>query len=149
MLAVYRAVLAGVVFVLGVGSLGSIIAAGWNSSLLLAQGGGAAGGGGMDQFFTSMAIPLGVTLLLMYLLLMRPEQKKRKEMEKQLAAIKKNDHVITIGGIFGTVVNASPGSRMVTLRVDDSTGTKIKVLRSHISTVGAVDEGDMEAKPGE
>ena len=129
--------------------MGSIIAVGWKSSLLLAQGGGAAAGGGLDSFFTSMAIPLGVTLLLMYLLLMRPEQKKRKEMEKQLSAIKKNDHIVTIGGIYGTVVNASPGSRMVTIRVDDSTGTKIKILRSAISQVGAVDEGDMEAKPGE
>ena len=129
--------------------MGSIVAAGLYPSLLLAQGGGAAAGGGMDSFFSSMAIPLGITLLLMYLLLMRPEQKKRKEMEKQLAAIKKNDHVITIGGIYGTVVNASPGSRMVTLRVDDTAGTKIKILRSAISQVGAVDEGDMESKPSE
>jgi preprotein translocase subunit YajC len=128
--------------------LGSIVVGGFKSSMLLAQGGGAAGGG-MDSFFTSMAIPLGITLLLMYLLLMRPEQKKRKEMEKQLSAIKKNDHVITIGGIFGTIVNASPGSRMVTLRVDDGTGTKIKILRSAISQVGAVDDGDMESKPSE
>jgi len=129
--------------------LGSIVAACHHSSLLLAQGGGAAAGGGMDSFFTSMAIPLGITLLLMYLLLMRPEQKKRKEMEKQLSAVKKNDHVITIGGIYGTVVNAVAGSRFVTIRVDDGTGTKIKILRSAISQVGAVDEGDMEAKPTE
>jgi preprotein translocase subunit YajC len=128
--------------------LGSIIAAGLKSSLLLAQGGGAAGGG-MDQFFTSMAIPLGVTLLLMYLLLMRPEQKKRKEMEKQLSSVKKNDHVITIGGIFGTVVNAVAGSRFVTIRVDDGTGTKIKILRSAISQIGAVDEGDIDARASE
>ena len=128
--------------------MGSIIAVGLKSSLLLAQGGGAAGGG-VDSLFTSMAIPLGITLLLMYLLLMRPEQKKRKEMEKQLSAIKKNDHVLTIGGLYGVVVNAAPGSRTVTIRVDDSTGTKIKILRSAISQVGAVDEVDLETKPGE
>jgi preprotein translocase subunit YajC len=128
--------------------LGSNIAVGLSHSLLLAQGGGAAGGG-MDSFFTSMAIPLGVTLLLMYLLLMRPEQKKRKDLEKQLAAVKKNDHVITIGGIYGTVVNAIAGSRFVTIRVDDGTGTKLKILRSAISQFGAVDEGDMDVKPGE
>jgi len=102
----------------------------------------------MESLFSSMAIPLGVTMLLMYLLLMRPEQKKRKEQEKLLAAIKKNDHVVTIGGIFGTVVLANPGSRSVTLRVDDGTGTKLKVLRSAISQVG-VDDGDTESKPGE
>ena len=77
----------------------------------------------------------------MYLLLMRPEQKKRKDMERLLAGIKKNDHVVTIGGIFGTVVLANPGSKSVTIRVDDGTGTKLKVLRSAISQVGAVDDG--------
>jgi len=96
-----------------------------------------------------MAIPLGITLVLMYLLLMRPEQKKRKDMERLLAGIKKNDHVVTIGGIFGTVVLANPGSKSVTIRVDDGTGTKLKVLRSAISQVGAVDDGETESKPGE
>ena len=117
--------------------------------MLLAQGAGGGGAGGFDSLLSGMALPLMVTLVLMYLLLMRPEQKKRKEMEKQLAGIKKNDHVVTIGGIYGTVVNAVAGSRFVTIRVDDSTGTKIKILRSAVSQVGAVDEGDMEAKPGE
>jgi crotonobetainyl-CoA:carnitine CoA-transferase CaiB-like acyl-CoA transferase len=54
------------------------------SSLLFAQGGGPAAGGGMDSLFSSMAIPLAITMVLMYLLLMRPEQKKRKEMERVL-----------------------------------------------------------------
>jgi len=135
-------------FGVGSRSLGSIVAVAHQSSLLLAQGGGAAGGG-VDSFFTSMAIPLGVTLLLMYLLLMRPEQKKRKEMERQIAAIKKNDHVVTIGGIYGTVVNAAAESKFITLRVDDSNGTKLKVLRSAISHVGAADEAEADAKPGE
>ena len=116
---------------------------------LLAQEGGAAGGGGFDSIFGTMAIPLALTFLLMYLFLLRPDQKKRKEMERQLAAIKKNDHVVTIGGIFGTVVAASTDSKFVTIRVDDSTGTKLKILRSAISHVGAADEAEGEAKPGE
>ena len=96
-----------------------------------------------------MLIPLVMTMLLMYLLLMRPEQKKRKEMEKLLAGIKKNDHVVTVGGIYGTVVAAAADSRFVTIRVDDSTGTKLKVLRSAISHVGAPDEAEAEGKSGE
>ncbi|HEY2413601.1 MAG TPA: preprotein translocase subunit YajC [Pirellulaceae bacterium] len=128
--------------------MGSIIAVGLKSSLLLAQGGGAAGGG-VDWLFANPIIPLGITMLFLYLLMFRPEQKKRKELEKQLAAVKKNDHVITIGGIYGTVVNAVAGSRFVTIRVDDGTGTKLKILRSAISQFGAVDEGDMDVKPGE
>jgi preprotein translocase subunit YajC len=119
------------------------------NAALLAQEAGGAGGGGFETLFSSMAIPLMITFLLMYLLLMRPEQKKRKEMEARVAAIKKNDHVVTIGGIYGTVVAAQADSKFVTVRVDDSTGTKLKILRSAISHVGAADEADGEAKPGE
>jgi preprotein translocase subunit YajC len=119
------------------------------SAALLAQEAGGAGGGGFESLFSSMAIPLMITFLLMYLLLMRPEQKKRKEMEARLAAIKKNDHVVTIGGIYGTVVAAQADSKYVTVRVDDSTGTKLKILRSAIQQVGAADEAEGDAKPGE
>jgi preprotein translocase subunit YajC len=61
-------------------------------------------------------------------------------MEKQLAGIKKNDHVVTVGGIYGTVVATTTDSRFVTIRVDDSNGTKLKVLRSAISQIGAADD---------
>jgi preprotein translocase subunit YajC len=111
----------------------------------------AAGGGGIGDFFANsgMLLPLVATMVLMYLFLMRPEQKKRKELEKQLAAIKKNDHVVTIGGIYGTVVNAVADSKFVTVRVDDSNGTKVKVLRSAISHVGAAEDAEAEGKSGE
>jgi preprotein translocase subunit YajC len=108
----------------------------------------AEGGGGFDSLLGSMAIPLAFTLVLMYFLLMRPEQKKRKDMEKLLAAIKKNDHVVTVGGIYGTVVAASADSRFVTIRVDDTTGAKLKVLRSAISHVGGA-EDETEGKSAE
>jgi preprotein translocase subunit YajC len=113
---------------------------------LLAQEGG---GGGLESMFSGLAIPLMVTLLLMYLLLMRPEQKKRKDLERRLAGVKKNDHVVTIGGIYGTVVAAVPDAKFVTIRVDDSTGTKLKVLRSAISHIGAAEDAEGEAKVGE
>jgi preprotein translocase subunit YajC len=110
---------------------------------LLAQGGG---GGLGDALFGSMLIPLLLTMLLMYVLLMRPEQKKRKELERMLAGLKKNDHVVTIGGIFGTVVAASPDSKVVTIRIDDSTGTKIKILRSAISHISSPEEVEETSK---
>jgi preprotein translocase subunit YajC len=110
---------------------------------LLAQG---AGGGLGDALFGSMLIPLLLTMLLMYFLLMRPEQKKRKELERMLAGLKKNDHVVTIGGIFGTVVAASPDSKVVTIRIDDSTGTKIKILRSAISHISSPEEAEETSK---
>ena len=123
---------------------------------LLAQAGGAApakGGGaaGSGDFFGGSMFPIMiiVTALMFYLLMMRPEQRKRKEMEKQLAALKKNDHVVTTGGIVGTVLVANEGSKFVTLRVDDTSGAKIRVLRTAIMHVGDVEEAETDAKAGD
>jgi preprotein translocase subunit YajC len=142
---VYRLIISGV-FSLPVTQLGEL---GW-LALLAQEGGGAAGGGAGAGGFDPLSIlfPIAITILLMYFILMRPEQKKRKEIEQRLAAIKKNDHVVTIGGIYGTVV-ATPDPKIVVLRVDDTTGTKLKVLRSAISHVGALDEVGAETKTAE
>jgi preprotein translocase subunit YajC len=108
---------------------------------LLAQGGGAGGGGG--DFFggsTTFLLPLVLTMVVMYFLLMRPEQKKRKEMEKLIAGVKKNDHIVTVGGIYGTVVAATADQPLITIRVDDNNGTKLRILRSAISRIVGADE---------
>jgi len=109
--------------------------------------GGAAGGGGLFEtlFGGSMILPLVATMALMYFLLMRPEQKRKKEMAELLANLKKNDKVVTIGGILGTVVSVSPEAKFVTIRVDE--GTKIRILRSAISQVGGPDEAEPDVKP--
>ena len=49
--------------------------------------------------------------------------------------LKKNDQVITAGGIYGTVVNAASGSEDITLRIDESSNTRMRVLRSAVSRV--------------
>lgn len=120
---------------------------GWLPLLLAQEKAKAAEGtGGLtDILFGNMMFPIMATLLLMYFLLMRPEQRKKKDMEKLLANLKANDHVVTIGGICGVVINTTPD--YVTLRIDDKTGTKIKVLRSAISRIGTPDEAaEEEAK---
>ena len=109
----------------------------------------AGGGGFLDALTGSMMVPLVLTMLLMYFLLMRPEQKKRKELERLIAGVKKNDHVVTIGGICGTVVQSTADSKFVIIRVDDTTGAKLKVLRSAISHIGGVEEAELESKPAE
>jgi len=55
-----------------------------------------------------------------------------------LAAVKKSDRVMTIGGIIGSVV--SVGDNEVTLKVDESANVKITVVRSAIQRVLAEDE---------
>lgn len=94
------------------------------------------GDGGGSFWFMPAAM---MTMLLVYLLFMRPDQKRRKEQEEARTKVKKNDHVITVGGICGVVVNVT--DHFLTIRIDDSTNTRIKVLRSAISHVGDLTEG--------
>ena len=86
-------------------------------------------------------LPMLLMLAAFYFLMVLPDQKKRKQHEKQLESLKKNDEVVTSGGICGTVVNASPGTPYVIIRVDDNRNTRLRVLRSAILQVGSVGEG--------
>jgi len=112
------------------------------SFLLMAapQAGGEAPSGG--SLLTNI-IPFAAIILIFYFLLIRPQNKKRKETEKMLSAIKKGDKVVTIGGIHGTVQNVKEST--VLLKVDDN--VKIEFLRTAISSVITVSKE--EDKGGE
>jgi preprotein translocase subunit YajC len=97
-----------------------------------AGGGGAAGGeGGFPTFF----IPVLLIGILFYFMLIRPERKKSAEQADMLKGLKKHDYVVTIGGIYGTVVNVNEGQDIVTIRVDENTNAKLDVRRSAISAI--------------
>lgn len=73
--------------------------------------------------------------LLFYFLLIRPqrlEQRRRKEM---LSAVKKNDRVITTGGIYGVVTNVDAEADEVTIKVDEATNTKLRLSLGSITRV--------------
>lgn len=102
---------------------------------LLAQGGGAA-----DMM--SMLTPMLLIGVLFYFLMMRPEKRKRDDVALMQKSLKKNDRVVTIGGIVGVVVNAQSDSEEVTIRVDENTNTRIHVIRSSISRVVTDEKSD-------
>lgn len=85
-------------------------------------------------------ILIGVFYIFMVARPQAKEQRKRKEI---LDGLKKNDKVVTAGGIIGTVAQVSNDGQEVTLKVDDS--TRIKFRRSSISSV-LTDEKDDAAK---
>jgi preprotein translocase subunit YajC len=111
--------------------------------------GGGAGGGLLQTIFANPIIPFALIGLVFYMMLMRPEQRKRKQQQELLSNLKKNDRVVTIGGIAGTVVNAPQGSTFVTIRVDDSNNTRLRILRTAISRVGEPEGADEEPSPSE
>lgn len=67
---------------------------------------------------------------LMYFMLIRPQGRERKQREALLSSLKKNDRVVTLSGIIGTVTSFSNDGKEVTLRVDDN--VKLQFLRSAI-----------------
>jgi preprotein translocase subunit YajC len=88
---------------------------------------GASGGlGGIMNFVPFIAI-IGI----FYFLIIRPQNKKQKDTQRMLSALKKGDRVVTIGGIHGTIQSVRESS--VILRVDDS--TKIEFSRSAVASV--------------
>jgi len=106
------------------------------------QGPSGAAPGGLEQFLSSPALPFLAIGVLAYFLFIRPESKRRAEFQRLLGNLKKNDLVVTAGGIYGTIVNISKDSDDVTLKIDDGNNVRIRVLRSAISRVVSDDSGD-------
>lgn len=86
--------------------------------------------GGRGGFGSYNLIFLGLMFVLMYMILFRGPRKKQQEHKKMVQTLAKNDKVRTIGGIIGTVVDIKDDE--ITLKVDESNNTKIKVLPSAI-----------------
>jgi preprotein translocase subunit YajC len=110
--------------------------------LLAAEGGGGADGGGGLFGGYGMFAPLIIIFVLFYFMMIRPERRRRAQMTQMLDNLKKNDRVVTAGGIVGTVVNVQKGSDEITIKVDESTNTKLRMLRSSIIRVVGDDEAD-------
>ncbi len=64
-----------------------------------------------------------------YFLLIRPQQKKQKDHEKMITELKKNDEVVTSGGVHGTIVNVKDNTFVV--RIDDN--VKVEINKSAVS----------------
>ncbi|HEV7279998.1 MAG TPA: preprotein translocase subunit YajC [Pirellulaceae bacterium] len=83
-------------------------------------------------------VPILLIGVLFYFLMLQPERKKQADQKKMLSEMKTNDQVVTIGGILGVVSNMS--DKYVTLRIDEKSNAKIRVLRSSISRVLSADD---------
>jgi preprotein translocase subunit YajC len=124
--------------------------------LLLAQVPSAAGGGGGETaggaerspgLFEGLGffLPAMLAMMLIWLFMMpRPQQQASVKTSEMLAKLKKNDRVVTAGGILGVVVNFSSDDEFVTLRVDDSSNTRMQVLATSIVRVLSDKDGKSE-----
>jgi preprotein translocase subunit YajC len=108
--------------------------------LLLAQ---AADGGGGNQAKPGDGVQgllgflpaVAAAIILYYFLIIRPERRKSSAQRTRLDDLKKNDRVVTIGGIYGVVMSVQRDADEVTLKIDEANNTKIRVRFSAIASI--------------
>jgi preprotein translocase subunit YajC len=93
-----------------------------------AQAAGAAGAGSAFASF----LPLVLIFAIMYFLLIRPQQKKMKEMKAMVDALRRGDQVLTQGGIIGKVHKVGDDG---VLEVEIADGVRVKILKHTIAQV--------------
>ena len=82
---------------------------------------------GIEQF-----VPLILIFGIMYFLLIRPQQKKLKDHQAMVAALRRGDQVVTQGGIIGKVVKVKDDGE---LEIEIADGVKVRVIQSTIANV--------------
>ena len=93
------------------------------------------GFGGAGQMLNFL--PLVLVFAVFYFLLIRPQQKKAKEHQQMLGRLKRNDEVMTSGGIYGRVMTLT--DEVVTLEV--APNVRLRVHRPQISAVLTGEKG--------
>jgi preprotein translocase subunit YajC len=96
----------------------------------------AAGPGGLESFL----VPMLLMIVPLYFLLIRPEQKRRKEHDALLKSIAKGDRVVTAGGLRGSVVGVTDD--VLTLEIGKGGSVKVEVERSRIERKLEAAKGD-------
>ncbi len=81
--------------------------------------------------FLTTFLPFGLVILIFYFLIIRPQNKKQKETERMLSALKKGDKVVTAGGIHGVIQSVKEST--VVVKVDES--CKLEFNRSAVTNV--------------
>lgn len=96
-----------------------------------AQAAGAAPGGGAADLLIQFA-PILLLVVIFWLLIFRPQQKRMKAHQAMLGSITRGDTIVTSGGIVGKVTKAVDGED---LEVEIAQGTRVKIARSGITDV--------------
>jgi preprotein translocase, YajC subunit len=111
------------------------------SGLALLQAAGSTGNPTMSM--VSTLVTFGLVFVIFWLLIIRPQNKKQKEAQKMIEAVKKGDKVVTAGGVHATVYTVK--EKTVILKVDDN--CKMEFSKSAISSVeprGGEDKAEPE-----
>lgn len=91
-----------------------------------------------------LLMPLAI-IAMYWLLIARPQRREMTAKAEMLKGLKKNDHVITTAGIYGVVTSVRLEANEVTLRIDDTSNTKLRMTLNSIARVIGQGEETKEA----
>ncbi|MGP6085709.1 preprotein translocase subunit YajC [Antarctobacter jejuensis] len=77
-------------------------------------------------------LPLILIFAIMYFLLIRPQQKKMKDHQNMVAALRRGDQIVTQGGVIGKVVKVKDDKE---LEVEIAEGVKVRVVKATVAQV--------------
>ena len=100
------------------------------------------GGSGNGGDVWGLVIQIGLILAIFYVLLIRPQQKRAKDHQKMLNALKRDQEVITTGGVYGRITGLT--EQVVTLEV--APNVRLKVQRSQIAAQKSAESGSKSNK---
>jgi len=100
----------------------------WQTVWLMAPAGQGGGGSG----FLGL-LPFIVIIVIFYLLLIRPQAKRQKAMQRMLQGVKKGDQIVTSGGIHGQVVGVKGNNNVLIVKIADN--VKIDLDRSSVGRI--------------
>ena len=89
----------------------------------------------MESFLQSLGVlPMFIIMFaILYFMLIRPQLKEQKAKDNMISNLKKNDRVITKGGLIGKIIEFQ-GKNEQYVVIDNENGTKLKLLRNSISS---------------
>ena len=100
--------------------------------LLLAPPPTQGGQGGTGSMIVGF-LPIILIFLIFYFLVLRPQTKRAKDLQKSIAALKQGDRIVTSGGLYGTVVSDKDEGRVFVIKIAEN--VKVEVAKTAIAGV--------------
>jgi preprotein translocase subunit YajC len=113
----------------------------WFEGIAYAQAAAKNAGAGEQVMFTTV-IPLVFLFAIFYFLLIRPQSKKAGDLQKMLAALKRNDEVVTSGGLIGRIVELQQ-EKVVVLEI--APNVRVRVERAQIASLSSYSKSGAKA----
>ena len=87
--------------------------------------------GGSARFFIDFAVPMLLIFVIFYFFMIRPQQRRMKEHQAKLASVKRNDTIVTTGGLIGKVTKVDDTE----VEVELAQNVRVRVLKAMVAEI--------------